>query len=238
MTIRTTGLAAMLAMALAAPPAGAQEVGSGPLEASAEEVNAVMADLLAQLDPFARQHGIPGFQDEVRAVLETSLGRSLIFPPTERTSDPDYNWGSGFRFDIGYDVPQDGVLTPNREHPVHQDAQACSQANGNGPVAHFRRIRQGAFQGHICAVRRQDGDRAILVTRSVFEGAGRRGWTNLEIVARVAGDPQAASDLLAPVIDHNIALAEAFDEAAIRSLPLAAPNRPAATVPADASATQ
>lgn len=227
MTIRTTGLAAMLATTLAATPAPAQEVSSGPVGASPDEVADMVTQLLQQLQPFAEEHGVQGFDEEIRAVFEARLPGAMVAASEDRAADPDYHWGSGWRFDSGYDVPVDGVLAPNPERQIYADALACSRANGDREVAHFRRIREGVLRGHICAVSHQDGDRAVLTTLSLFEGGGRRGWTSFETIARVEGDPQAALDLLEPAIEGNVALAEAFDAVAMRSLPLAAPNRPA-----------
>lgn len=226
MTIRTTGLAAILAITLGAA-ANAQEVGSGPATATPERLAEMVALMMRQLEPFARENNLQNFNGEVQAVLETHVPAALIVIPADKAEDPTFEWAGGLRFDTGYDVPQDGVLTPSADHPIFGDAQECSAANSGRTVAHFRRVRDGVLLGHVCTLGYVEGDKAILVTRTVVQGGGRRAWSNFESFARVLDAPQSAIDLLEPVIEGNVALAEAFDAVMIRNLPLAAPNRPA-----------
>lgn len=228
MTIRMSGLAAALGLALmTATSAQAQEVGSGPSELSPEAIASTVESLMRQIEPFARENNIPGFNAEVRNVFETRLPASMVVVPADKADDDSYQWAGGLRFDSGYDVPEDGVLAADPTRLLYGDAQACSQANGGRTVAHFRRIREGALRGHICTLGYMDGDKAMLTTRTVVEGGGRRAWSNFESVARVQDAPQAALELMEPVIEGNVALAEAFNEVMIRNLPLAAPNRAA-----------
>ncbi len=230
MSIRISGLAAALALALAAAPAAnAQEVGSGPATATPERMAEMIALMMRQLEPFARENNLHNFNGEVQAVLETHAPAALIVIPADKAEDPTFEWAGGLRFDTGYDVPQDGVLTPSADHPIFGDAQACSAANEGRTVAHFRRIREGAMLGHVCTLGYVEEDKAILVTRTVVQGGGRRAWSNFESFARVLDAPQSAVDLLEPVIEGNVVLAEAFDAVMMRNLPLATPNRPAGT---------
>jgi len=233
MTFRTSGLAAALVIALAgaaAPGANAQEVGSGPAHGSPEEMAAIFSEFTRQLEAFARENNLPTFNAEAQSVFETYVPASLVVIPSDKAEDPTYFWASGLRFDSGYDVPADGPLAADPEHELYGDALECSRANGNYSVAYFRRIRESGMIGHVCTLGYQEGDKAILRTRTVFQGGGRRAWRNFEARARVEGDPAAARALLEPVIEGNVALAEAFDAVMIRNLPLAAPNRPAAAV--------
>lgn len=235
MTIRNSGLAAALAFALAGAAitdASAQEVGSGPAEATPEEIAQIVAQLLRQIQPFAEQYGIVGFDDELRTVFQTYVPASLITIPADKHDDPTFLWAGGMNFNAGHDVPADGALGADPEHELYGDALECSRANGNHSVAHFRRISEGGMAGHVCTLGYQEEDKAILLTRTVVEGGGRRAWSNFTGFARVEGDPAAARALLEPVIGGNVALAEAFDAVMIRNLPLAAPNRPAAAVAA------
>lgn len=227
MTIRMTGLAAVLAMTLGATAGHAQEVGSGPAPGSPEELTAIVGGLMRQLEPFARANNLTTFNAEVQGVFETYVPASLVVIPPEKAEDPTYFWAAGLRFDSGYDVPTDGVLAADPAHELYGDALECSRANGDRSVAYFRRISEGGMAGHLCTLGYQEEDKAILQTRTVFEGGGRRGWTNFEARARVEGDPAAARDLLEPAIAGNVALVEAFDAVMIRNLPLAAPNGPA-----------
>lgn len=234
MTIRISGLAVALAIVLSGASltgASAQEVGSGPAEATPDQMAQIVAQLLRQIQPFAEEYGIVGFDDEIRTVFQTYVPAALIVIPADKHDDPTFLWAGGLNFNAGYDVPADGVLGPDPEHPLYGDALECSRANGDHSVAHFRRIREGGMAGHVCTLGYQEEDKAILLTRTVVEGGGRRAWSNFTGFARVEGDPAAARNLLEPVIGGNVALAEAFDAVMIRNLPLAAPNRPAAAVP-------
>jgi hypothetical protein len=235
MTIRTTALAAMLAMTLTATAtANAQEVSSGGMPATPEEIAQLVNRLLAQLQPFADENGLTGFNEELRAVFEARLPASLVVIPQEKADDLEFKWASGLHLDTGYDVPEDGVLAANPERELYGDALECSRSNGDRSVAYFRRISENGMVGHVCTLGYVEGDKAVLLTRSVFEGGQRRGWTNFEGMARVEGDPVAATALLEPAIAGNVALAEAFDAVMMRNLPLARPNRaagPAAATP-------
>ena len=231
MNFRISGLAAAFAMVLtgaANAQVPAEVVGWGPAVSAEEAAEAVNA-LLAQLEGFARENNLQAFNTEMRSALEAHLPASMVVIPEDKVEDESYNWAAGLHFESGYDVPVDGVLSPDPERVLYGDAQECSRANENRSVAHFRRIREGGMVGHICMIGFQNEDKAILKTFTVFEGGGRRGWTNFESVARVDGDPAAARALIEPVIEGNVALVEAFDAVMIRNLPLAAPNRPAAT---------
>ncbi len=228
MKSRISGLAAALTIVLAtATGAQAQETGSGPAELTPEEIAATVDQLIDQIEPFAAQNNIPAFTEEVRQILQTYLPASMVVVPADKAADDSYEWAGGLTFDTGYDVPEDGVLVADPARAIYGDAQACSAANGGRTVAHFRRIREGVLIGHICTVGYVEGDKAMLTTMTLVEGGGRRAWSNFDGYARVVNQPQSALDLMEPVIEGNVALAEAFDAVMIRNLPLAAPNRPA-----------
>ena len=222
----------MLAMALATTGATAQEVSSGQMPVTDEELVQIVDGFMQQFQPFADENGIVGFDEEVRGVFVTHLPAAMISIPPDKAEDPNFKWAGGLHFATGYDVPANGVLAANPERELYGDALECSRANDNRSVAYFRRINENGMVGHVCTLGYVEDDKAILRTRTVFQGGQRRGWTDFEGMARVEGDPVAATALLEPVMAGNVALAEAFDAVMIRNLPLAPPNRPASEVAA------
>jgi hypothetical protein len=212
----TIALALAAGFALAGS-AAAQEPAQDPAPEPplADQVSDIARRLQDKLRPLAEALGVP-FPD-VRARLDPLIRAAVPTPPPGGA-----DWAFDMSFDNTTSVTDSGAAPEEGRRSVFNDAQACiARFPDGGPVVHFRRIRQGGLRGHQCVMAKVEGDAAVLVSETYVEGPDRHLNARYTAAAVVAGDPAATLAAVDPVVETNIALAEAIAQLSIDGLPSA-----------------
>ena len=213
-----------IALALSAGLASASGASALAQEPSAEppladQVSDIARQMQDKLRPLAEAVGAP-FPD-VRDRMDPLIRAAVPTPPPG-----DADWAFDMSFDNTTSVADDAAAPETGRQSVFNDAQACiARFPGGGPVVRFRRIRQGELRGHQCVLASVKGDQAVLTSETYVEGPDRHLMARYTAAAVVDGDPAATLALVDPVVESNIALAEAIAQLGIDGLPSARVRR-------------
>lgn len=213
MRLHRSSLALAAGSLLLAGPAAAQQADRG--QDLRDEVSEVAAQLQAKLRPLAEALGVP-FPD-VQARMDPLIRAAVPTPPAGGE-----DWAFDMSFESKTSVTDDGSAPAEGRRAVFNDAQACiARYPEQGPVVHFRRIRQGSLRGHQCVLATVKDDSATLLSETYVEGPDRHMASHYAAVASVEGDAVATLAAVDPVVETNIALAWAIAELSLAGLPSA-----------------
>lgn len=208
----TIALALTAGFVLAGPAAAQDPAAEPPL---VDQISDVARQLQDKLKPLAEALGVP-FPD-VRDRMDPLIRAAVPTPPPGAT-----DWAFDMSFDNTNSVTDNGSAPAEGRQAVFNDAQACiARFPNGGPVVHFRRIRENGLRGHQCVMASVKGDTATLISETYVEGPDRHLTARYGAGATVRGDPAATLALVDPVVETNIALAEAIAQLGIDALPSA-----------------
>jgi hypothetical protein len=196
-----------LLAALSAAPAVAQEAEPSV----ADEMAPMLGQLFERMRPLADSVGVG--MPVLTAQFEPLIRAAVPATPPGAAGD---NWAFDMSFSNRTAVTDDGSA-PDGRQPVYASAQACAAAFTDGAVVHFRRIREGGLVGHQCILTFQDGEMGMLLSETYAEAPDRFVTASYRAGASVTDDPAAMRAAVDPVLEANVALAEAFADLALEA---------------------